>query len=134
GVIGTELLNQVAQNIDFILIGRYLGAVILGEYAQAYTLATLPQGRLAPVLTRVMFPVFARVQGDDAAVRRGYTRLVERVAMASFPLLALLGLVGPALLPVVYGPRWRGAVVPLPALCFAGAAYAVATTVGSVYR
>jgi O-antigen/teichoic acid export membrane protein len=134
GVIGTELLNQVAQNIDFVLIGRYLGAVTLGEYSQAYALATLPQGRLAPVLTRVMFPVFARVQENDATVRRGYTRLVERVALASFPLMALLGLVGPVLLPVVYGQRWRGVVVPLPALCFAGAAYAVATTVGSVYR
>jgi O-antigen/teichoic acid export membrane protein len=134
GVIGTEILNQAAQNVDFFLVGRYLGAGPLGEYSLAYSLATLPQGRLGPLLARVMFPVFSRAQEDDAALRRGYTRFVAVMAAVSFPLLTFLAVLGPTLLPVVYGTQWRGAVRPLPALCAAGAAYALATTVGSLYR
>jgi O-antigen/teichoic acid export membrane protein len=134
GVIGTELLNQVSQNVDFFLIGRYLGAATLGQYSLAYSLATLPQGRLAPLLARVMFPVFARVQGDDPALRRGYLQFLGAMALVSFPLMTVLGVLGPPFLPAVYGARWRGAAAVLPALCAAGAFYAVATTVGSLYR
>jgi PST family polysaccharide transporter len=124
----------VAQNLDFLLIGRFLGAGLLGEYALAYNLATLPQGRLAPALVRVMLPLFARVQADNAVIRRSYLRLVRGMALISFPFLTGLALLGPALLPAVYGPKWRGALAPLPALCIAGAAYAMSTTVGALYR
>ena len=132
--MGAELLNQAAQNIDTLLIGRFLGVAALGDYSLAYTLATLPQGRVAPALVRVMFPTLVHLQEDDRAARESYCRLVRRMAWISFPFLTALALLGPSLLPVLYGPAWKGAALALPALCVAGAFYSMATTVGVIYR
>jgi O-antigen/teichoic acid export membrane protein len=133
-LVGAELLNQAAQNIDTLLIGRFLGAAALGDYALAYTLATVPQGRVAPALVRVMFPTLVHLQEDDLAARESYCRLVRRMAWISFPFLTGLALLGPSLLPVVYGGEWKAAATALPALCVAGAFYSMATTVGVIYR
>src|SRR5256885_12534006 len=56
------------------------------------------------------------------------------MALVTSPMLTALALLGPARLPAVYGAKRVGALAPLPALCVAGAAYAVATTVGALYR
>jgi O-antigen/teichoic acid export membrane protein len=134
GLVGAELLNQAAQNIDTLLIGRFLGAAALGDYALAYTLATLPQGRVAPALVRVVFPTLVHLQDDDRGARITYCRLVRGLALISFPSLTALAMLGPSFLPLLYGKEWNGATLALPALCVAGAFYAMATTVGVIYR
>jgi O-antigen/teichoic acid export membrane protein len=70
--MGERTIYYWSSNIDYVLIGRFLGPEQLGLYTIAYQLVVMPVSRLAPVLTRVAFPVFAKRQHDDAALRRGF--------------------------------------------------------------
>jgi PST family polysaccharide transporter len=136
----SSVFNYLAINGDDFIVGRVLGATSLGLYSRAYGLMKLPHIYVGTVMTRVMFPVFADAQHDQARLQRGYLLLTEVTATVAAPALATLAVVAPYMVPSVYGPQWTGVVTPLEILCVAGyfrALYhlggVVAQSVGRVY-
>jgi PST family polysaccharide transporter len=49
--------------MDYFIVGRVLGAGPLGFYTLAFNLANYPVANFAQVLTRIVFPTFATLQG-----------------------------------------------------------------------
>jgi PST family polysaccharide transporter len=140
GAATSACVNYVALNGDYFVVGRLMGAVDLGLYTRAYTLMNLPQTYAAGVMSRVMFPAFAKVQGEPARVRSAYLVVTRLTAMIAAPAMATMAIVAPHLVRGLYGPQWAGAVVPLQILSIAGyfrALYhlggVVAQSVGRVY-
>ena len=100
----------------------------------------LPFTYAASVMSSVLFPAFAEVQGEPVRLRRGYLLMTQIVAMIAAPMMATLVVVAPHLVRSLYGPKWAGAVMPLQILCMAGYFRAlyhlggiVAQSVGQVY-
>jgi teichuronic acid exporter len=118
--IGERALNLVATNVDYVFVGRVLGAETLGAYAVAFELMSMP-ARLNNVVTRVAFPVLARRQDDDAAFRRGLMELVRLVALVHLPILAVFAILAPLIVPVFLGPSWSEAVPLVQILALFGA-------------
>jgi PST family polysaccharide transporter len=127
-----NVLNYVRGNVDYLVIGRALGPQSLGLYYLAYTLATIPQTRLVPIATRVLFPALSAVQEDPRRVQTGYTRAVQYISLVTFPLLTGLAILAPEFALAVFGARWAGAAPLVRILCIAGLLYAVGTTTGSI--
>jgi len=73
----------------------------------------------------VLFPAFAKIQDDDAALRWSFKRATCVITMVIFPLLAGLLVVAPTFITFVYGERWEPTVFPLQMLCVAGLLYSV---------
>jgi PST family polysaccharide transporter len=140
GAATSACVNYVALNGDYFVVGRLMGAVNLGLYTRAYTLMNLPQTYAAGVMSRVMFPAFAKVQGETARVRSAYLVVTRLTAMIAAPAMTTMAIVAPHLVRGFYGPQWTGAVVPLQILSIAGYFRAlyhlggiVAQSVGRVY-
>jgi O-antigen/teichoic acid export membrane protein len=141
--LGSTLItctNYLARNADNFVVGRWLGAAALGFYNRAYNLMSLPHTYAASVMSSVLFPVFAQEQGNQARVRRAYLLLTQLTAMVAGPAMGTMAIVAPYLVLSMYGPRWRGAVVPLQTLCLVGYLRALyhlsgilAQSVGRVY-
>jgi len=108
--MGQRVMDTILFNIDYIMVGHFLGPKPLGAYFLAWQLMIAPMSKLTPVLTRVAFPVFARKQTDDSALRRGYVELSKMVATLTFPIIVLVGATAPVLVPVVFGPKWNAAI------------------------
>lgn len=130
--LGERSIYYWASNVDYLLIGRYLGASPLGVYTIAYNLVMMPVTRLNPVLTRVAFPVFSRRQDDPGALRRGFGELIELVALITFPLLVGLAIVAPVAVPVLFGSEWEPAVVLVQILVVMGLLKCLSNPLGSV--
>jgi PST family polysaccharide transporter len=133
-------VNYVALNGDNFIVGRSIGSASLGLYNRAYLLMNLPFTYAASVMSSVLFPAFAEVQGDSARLRRGYLLMTRIMAMISAPMMVTLAVVAPYLVRTLYGPQWSGTVAPLQILCLAGYFRAlyhlggiVAQSVGRVY-
>lgn len=120
GAATSACVNYVALNGDYFVVGRLMGAVDLGLYTRAYTLMNLPQTYAAGVMSRVMFPAFAKVQGDPARVRSAYLVVTRLTAMIAAPAMTTMVIVAPHLVRGFYGPQWTEAVVPLQILSIAG--------------
>ncbi len=130
--MGERSLTFASSNVDYVLIGRFLGAGALGSYSLAYQLVVRPVFVINPVVTRVAFPIFARRQDDDAALRRGYLQIVRVVAYVTMPLLAGLAVVAPDFVPVVLGDQWVESVPVIQILCLLGVLRCLANPVGTV--
>lgn len=98
---------------DGIVVGRLLGASVLGSYRIAMTLASAPAEKVSTLLMRAATPLFANVKDEHARVRRYYLILTEILSLTLMPLMAGLAIVAPLAIPVLFGAKWTAAIAPV---------------------
>ena len=130
--MGERTINFLGFNLDKLLIGGLIGVQSLGYYNLAYQLMSKPMQILIPVVTRVAFPLFARLQHDDARLRDGYLDIMRLVGSAMFPIYAGMIVLAEPLVRVVLGEAWFSAVPAFRLLCVLGVFYSIGTPVGSL--
>jgi PST family polysaccharide transporter len=109
---GTVTIQSVvaygAQNVDKVLVGRYLGANTLGLYGRAYTLVNMPSTNLSGAVGWVAFSALSRLQEEPARLRnyflKGYTVLVTVIV----PVLLFGAVFADDVVRVALGPQWDG--------------------------
>ncbi len=119
------------SNVDYALIGARLGALQTGFYFRAYTLGVEYQSKVSVVMTQVGFPVLARTR-SAAELSQLYRQMVRLLTIVLFPLLVLLAIAAPVVVPLLFGPHWAPAVVPVQVLAVGGAATLVIDAVGTM--
>jgi teichuronic acid exporter len=112
-----RLLFYLYGKADVVIGGRVLGKDAIGLYAVALSLAVIPLDKLLPVVTRVSFAAFSRIQAEPDRVRRNLLRAVQSVSLVCFPAFLGMAAVAGDLVPVVLGPRWVGLILPFQLLC-----------------
>jgi len=100
------LATQVFSNIDYFVVGRYLGAAALAHYTLAFQLAIIPCSGSREILSRVAFPSLARIQSDLPRIRRAFTQMVRVPATLVTAGAVLLAVAAPTLIARLYGPSW----------------------------
>ncbi len=131
-VLGEQLIGYINLNIDYLLIGRLLGAYALGVYTLSFNLMTYPLRRIAQMVTRVTFPAYSQRQHDHEALREAYLQTVRYVSLVTFPLLTGLGILADDFIRQVYTEKWAEAILPLQIMCIDGLARTISTTTGSI--
>ena len=116
----SRLVNRIGANIDYILIGRFLGAEALGIYSLAYQVVTIPVMKINPIITRVAFPVFSRSQSDNKLLIEGFLNVTKMLALVSLPLLLGLMAISDLFIEVFFGARWLDAAPILGILAIVG--------------
>ena len=130
--MGERSISFLGQRVDQFLIGTLLGAQALGYYHLAFNLVILPILRINPVLTRVAFPLFARVQDNTEKLRHGYMMMQRVLAAVNFPLLFGLAAVAPVLIPLVLGEQWASSIVLVQILAGVAILRSAVNPVGSL--
>jgi PST family polysaccharide transporter len=131
-VLGNGFVTYLGANIDYLLVGKFLGAHLLGLYTLAYRLVTIPLNKVSRVITRVTFPAFSLMQDNDRRLEEAYTRTVRLLSLISFPALVLMGLTARDMVSVLFGEKWLDSVMPVRLLVLVGMLKSVGTLVGSV--
>lgn len=126
------VVNFIQGNISTIATGRIVGPAAMGGYTLAYNTAVNTPAKINPIVTRVMFPVFAAMQADRARMRSGYAAVNAAVGFASIPALLGIALVATDFISVIYGPQYRSFGGVLAVLCFVGMLRTLGNPVGFV--
>jgi PST family polysaccharide transporter len=108
-------------NVDYVCIGRMLGAVPLGFYMLAFNVASWSTSLFAAMVNGVAMPAFSRVQHDRADLHRYLANGVRALAVVTFPVAVLTMVLADSLITTVYGSRWSAAVPALEVLALYGA-------------
>ncbi len=106
GYFGNGILFYVNANLDFLLVGRMLGATLLGQYQNARSLTDEIRVRMVQPLQRVLFPAFSAIQNDADRFREGILRSGRLLALAFTPMGFGVAAVAPELVRVLYGEQW----------------------------
>ena len=115
-----NIVSFISSNIDYLVIGYFLGPQQLGYYALAYQVATFAPQKIAPILTRVAFPMFAKQQADGSILRAGYLNFSQLAIVLTLPLLAGVLITAPLLVQVVFGVAWEQSIPILQLLTIVG--------------
>ena len=130
--MGERVVNYLSANIDYIIIGRFLGPAALGFYTLAYQIVIFPLTKINPIITRVAFPAFSKIQYDNYRMKKGYCKVINYISMISFPMLTGMIVVAPEFIRLVYGPKWESAIIILQILCLVGIFKSLGNPIGSV--
>lgn len=130
--MGERTLNYTTSNLDFILIGSFLGAKALGYYVFAYNLIIVPMNKISPIITRVTFPIFAKIQDDIQYLKKGYLKTLKLISFINFPIYLGLAITANSLILTFFGSKWVPSVLLLQILVGVGLLRAIANPVGSL--
>lgn len=141
GFTAARIANEAALQGDKLVITATLGQVALGLYGRAYQLMLLPASLMGKIMSAVLFPAIASVQGDKTRLASAFSRGTVAIGLLVMPASAMAVLLGPELLRVVLGPGWEGAYLPFRLLAigmYFRSAYKLSDTLargtGRVYR
>src|SRR5579885_2097508 len=129
-----NIVNYLGRNVDYLLIGRFLGAQQLGYYTLAYNLLLFPVQYVTLTVGRVTFPVYASIQDDNRRLANAYLRVAGTLAALSFPLMLGLLAVCDVFVRTVYGARWAPAIPVVAILAPVGLIQSISAMNGSVYK
>ncbi|EAP8668874.1 colanic acid exporter, partial [Salmonella enterica] len=127
-----SIVNYINTNLSTLVLARILGASVAGGYNLAYNVAVVPPAKLNPIITRVLFPAFAKIQDDTEKLRVNFYKLLSVVGIINFPALLGLMVVANNFVPLVFGEKWNSIIPILQLLCVVGLLRSVGNPIGSL--
>ncbi|EGI1170768.1 MOP flippase family protein [Escherichia coli] len=127
-----SIINYLNTNLSTLVLARILGAGVAGGYNLAYNVAVVPPMKLNPIITRVLFPAFAKIQDDTEKLRVNFYKLLSVVGIINFPALLGLMVVSNNFVPLVFGEKWNSIIPVLQLLCVVGLLRSVGNPIGSL--
>ncbi|HEV2974711.1 MAG TPA: lipopolysaccharide biosynthesis protein [Solirubrobacteraceae bacterium] len=109
GVLTIVDLSAVAYyNIDYLFVGRLLGAASLGLYSIGFRIPELAILNVAHVAADVLFPAYSAV--DRARLREAYVASLRYLTMLTVPIAVAIVVLARPIVLVVFGHQWTGSI------------------------
>jgi len=117
---GTSIFNYLTGNIDYLLIGKMLGAQPLGIYSLAYNVTYIIRSQIMNVTNKVFFPVYSKIQNDLVKIKRYYFKIIKYNCIVIYPIMIALIFFAKPLVLIGLGEKWIEAVIPIQFMAGAG--------------
>ncbi|MBO4955597.1 MAG: lipopolysaccharide biosynthesis protein [Muribaculaceae bacterium] len=116
----STILQEIAYNLQGILIGRRFSATQMGYYTQANRLDMVTSRSLPQVINQVLFPVFSSVQTDLPRLRQMLILSTQLIAFITFPIMGALVVSADSVVTLLFGEKWLASGTFLQILCVGG--------------
>lgn len=130
--MGERSINYISANADKLLIGKLVGMDAAGFYNLAWQLVIFPLAKINPIINKVAFPVYSKLQNDLVALNSYYVLSVKVLSLVIMPLLAFLMFFSYDIVLVVFGGGWKNTSELLPALALIGVLRAIGNPGGAL--
>jgi O-antigen/teichoic acid export membrane protein len=114
-----NLVNFTLSNIDFFLIGKFLGAYALGLYTLAFRIMKAPFNKIAAVINGVLFPAYSVIQDDVVRFNKNYLRSTTAISCIIVPILIFISFNSKEIILLLFGEKWIASAPILMILCCA---------------
>ena len=113
----SSIIGTIYRNLYTIFIGKKFSSADLGYYTRADQFAMFPSNNIGNIITRVAYPIFAKVQNENNRLRIYYQQIIRYSSFIIFPLMiGLLAISKPFVL-FFLTEKWIGIVPILQILC-----------------
>jgi O-antigen/teichoic acid export membrane protein len=131
---GTNIFSTLTYNVDNLMIGKFLGANLLGSYTLSFSLTEQIRQLISSVLNKVMFPVFGQHQDNKKKLKDLYLKIVYINSIAIFPLMVFFILFAKDVIIGFFGVKWEAAIKPLQILSIAMMVHLLVNSFTSLIR
>jgi O-antigen/teichoic acid export membrane protein len=133
-IVLASILGSFLSNVDYLFIGRLQDSTQLGLYTMGFRLPELVILSLVVVIGQAIFPTYARLQGDKAAIQNGYIVLLRYISMLTVPVGVGMFLIAPDFVLLFYTERWAAAIPVMQVLALYAVAWSLSYNAGDIYK
>ena len=133
-MVAMNVVSVVAQDVDYLLIGRYLGADALGIYTLAFRIPELVILQFCGTVAQVVFPIFTKISDDEEALRVGFLETTRYVALFTAPLGLGMALLAKPFVLAFFGDKWIEVVPVMQAIAIYSFFLSLGFNAGDVYK
>lgn len=101
-------LSYAMRNIDKVLLGKFYGSEILGNYDRGYQLSMIPLNNLLTPLHNVALATLSRLKEDEKQFISYYSKAVGMVSFLGTAAALVLTLSANDIIYLLLGPEWSG--------------------------
>lgn len=119
----STLSETIYHNIQGAIVGKLFNKHSAGIYYQARKLQDLPVTVVDNTINQVLYPYSSSKQHDKTALRNIWQGHISALSWIGWPCIGLMVLVGPTLIPLLYGNQWDATIPIFRILCVGGLFY-----------
>ncbi len=108
-----RIANYFANQGDYFVVGKILGAESLGYYTRAYTMMATPANLLGGTLQKLLFPTFSKMQDELDQLKIYYLILLRIIAYTCIIPGLIIYYWSDLIVLIVLGKGWEEVVWPL---------------------
>lgn len=116
-VLGIELLKTLRTNLDYLLVGRFLGIKELGIYFFAFNAGLGISLSIIKSINAALLPHLCEMRESLSRLKRQYYKSLKAIAALIVPLALLQSSLAPFYVPIVFGEKWVEAIPVLMIIC-----------------
>lgn len=128
------LLGIIHNNMDYLIIGRRMDAEALGFYTMAFRLPELVVINICYIVSRALFPAYAKIQDDPEALREGFLATLRYITLITIPAGVGIFLISPEFVELFYTDQWLPAVPAMQVLALSASIYSLSFNAGDIYK
>ncbi|HKT03532.1 MAG TPA: oligosaccharide flippase family protein [Rugosimonospora sp.] len=107
-------VEAVIEQADKVVVGRVMGATVLGFYLLAFSISSWAPGMIGSAIRFVSLPGFARLSEKDSdTLSGGVQRAIPLMVLGLVPIAVLVAVLAEPTIAFLYGPKWMPAAGPL---------------------
>ena len=133
-MVAVSLLGTAIRNVDYLLIGPYLGAAALGVYTLAFRLPEFLILQTCTLIGKVIFPAYSKIRENEGSLSRAFLTTMSYVSMLTVPLGLGMALVAGPLIRTVFPDRWVEAIPVTRAIAIYALCLSLTYNIGDVYK
>jgi O-antigen/teichoic acid export membrane protein len=115
----SSVFYNLYRNMDFLLIGKFMGQRAVGIYRVAFDLGMTTLEIVLQLVNRVQFPIYSRLRDQPEELRAAFYRSARSLLLILGPITALLFFASEDLLHLIGDGKWLSAVPLIQILCWA---------------
>lgn len=133
-IVGGSLLGNVARNIDYLLIGSFLGPAALGVYTLAFRLPEFLILQTCTLIGKVIFPAYTKIRENGGQLHHAFFTTMSYVTLLTVPLGLGMALVADPLIRTLFPANWLEAIPVTRAIALYALFFSLTFNIGDVYK
>jgi len=133
-IIAVNALGVFLLNVDYLLVGRYMGAVALGVYTLAFRVPELLIKQFCGTLAKVIFPVYAKLRDQPTTLNQAFIATMRYVTMITIPLGLGLALLAEPFVLTFFSAKWEEAIPVMRAISIYALLLSLAFNAGDIFK
>ncbi|BAU66435.1 putative polysaccharide biosynthesis protein [Stanieria sp. NIES-3757] len=116
-LLGVELLTKLRLNLDYLIVGKFLGVEQLGLYYFAFNAGSGITNNVVNSLMSALFPHLCATRSDRAKLKNRYFKSLKTISFTVIPIVILQSTLAPLYVPIIFGNKWVTAIPILILIC-----------------
>ena len=106
GILGMPLLTYLFMQADIFVLGKFCTKDMLGLYAMALSLASMPQMCFSRIAGKLVLPVFSEMQDRRDRLAGNLLRMNRLIFVFGLPATVVASIFAAPILEITYGPKY----------------------------